>query len=69
MYANKPFDHDLFDSVCQLTKTIAKDRGIMWEEEQAEIAYEILTNDNYASTLSDMVSRPMQETIASFSRW
>ena len=48
MFPNKPFDHELFTRVCKLTQKIAKDRGIMWEEEQAEIAYELITNDNYS---------------------
>lgn len=68
MYMNKPFDYELFDNVCKLTKTIAKDRGIVWEEEQAEIAYEILTNDNYAKELSNM-SAALNENITSFSNW
>lgn len=42
---NKTFDHELFARVITLTKKIAIERGIMWEEEQAEIAYEIIRND------------------------
>ncbi len=42
---NKPFDHELFARVIKLTQKIARERGIMWEEEQAEIAYEIIRND------------------------
>ena len=42
---NKTFDHELFGRVIKLTKTIDNARGILWEEEQAEIAYEIIRND------------------------
>lgn len=49
---HKPFDHELYERVCTLTQTIAKDKGILWDEDQAEIAYEILTND-YSSELGE----------------
>lgn len=42
-----PFDHELYARVIQTTQAIAKEKGILWEEEQAEVAYEILTNEKY----------------------
>ncbi len=48
----KPFDHELYARVVKTTQAIAKERGLLWEEEQAEIAYEILTNDQYRKELN-----------------
>lgn len=45
MYNVKPFDYELYARVIKLTKRLAKEKGIMWEEEQAEIAYDIITED------------------------
>ncbi len=44
-------DRELYDEVVAVTQEIAKERGIFWEEEQAEIAYAILTNPAHLSRL------------------
>jgi hypothetical protein len=37
------YDPVLYKRVIELTKAIAKEKGILWEEEQAEIVYEVVT--------------------------
>lgn len=41
----KPFDHELYINVVKLTQKLAKEKGILWQEEQAELVYEVITND------------------------
>lgn len=47
----KPFDHELYARVIKTTQAIAKEKGLLWEEEQAEIAYEIITSDKLMEEL------------------
>ena len=51
MYNIKPFDHELYARVIGMTQKIAKEKGIQWEEEQAEIAYEIITTNKIMEEL------------------
>ena len=46
-----PFDHELYARVIKTTQAIAKEKGLLWEEEQAEIAYEIITSDKLMEEL------------------
>ena len=47
----KKFDRELYAEVVAVTQEIAKERGMFWEEEQAEITYAIITNPIYLSRL------------------
>ena len=68
----KPFDHELYGKVCTLTQALAKKMGILWEEEQAEIAYEIITND-YSKELGldeeGLRESEYKKTITELSNW
>jgi len=37
------FDKDLYDRCVDVTHRIAKEKGIMWEQEQPDILYAVIT--------------------------
>ena len=50
-----------YQEAVALTQEIAREKGILWEEEQAEIVHEIATTPEYLERITNSTSAPQRQ--------
>lgn len=55
------FNINFYNKIVVLTKQVAKEKGILWEEEQADIVYDLIMSDRIpAKPNADVVTSSLK---------